>query len=173
MLDIGNISLFISDSHNFDMCRVLELYDTIGLSVLFCHKYESVNKCFIGCSKILYDNKYDLYKSLLDNMFRVDIIIVEVGSNYKNIVSSIRSISNKPIVLIGQELKKYDMNYFDYCYEFIKKDVIFDGSKKNINYFANNYTVISDIKNNWQAKLVDIEKQYVRNKKIDILFKKE
>lgn len=170
MLDIGKTNLFLSDKGGSIISRIIDDYDLIGHNCLFLNRgdYSIQTKC----STIKYNHYYEITDLLLNNLFRVDIIIVEMNYDYTSVISRIRELTEIPIILVtGFHSMKFVDKDFDYIYKFYReeRDISF-----NINRFKEDFlnsSHINDIKNDWDMSLVDLRTQYIRDKKINDLLK--
>ena len=170
MLDIGKTNLFLSDKGGSIISRIIDDYDLIGHNCLFLNRgdYSIQTKS----STIKYNHYYEIPTLLLDNLFRVDIIIVEMNYDYSSVISKIREITEIPIILVtGFHSMNFVDKDFDYIYKFYReeRDITF-----NINRFEEDFlnsSHINDIKNDWDMSLLDLRTQYIRDKKINDLLK--
>jgi hypothetical protein len=170
MLDIGKTNLFLSDKGGSIISRIIDDYDLIGRNCLFLNKgeYNITTKC----STIKYDNYYDITDLLLNNLFRVDIIIIEMDYDYKSIVSIIRELTEIPIILVtafhSNRTRFLDKD-FDYIYKFYRESSLFTLNLDMMEQMFLENSHIVDIKNDWDMSLGDLRRQYIRDKKINDL----
>ena len=119
MLEIGYNNIFHAgnDSH-YGVLKVLEMYD---------HEYNWVLLHRVSSSfatKILYNKSYIYSPSKLsqfangNNLYKVDLIIIESNTD---ILSSIRKYIKLPIIIITKDISKFDLNKYDFKYEFVYK----------------------------------------------------
>ena len=175
MLDIGKTNLFLSDKGGSIISRIIDDYDLMGHNCLFLEIKPTSHNIYTKCNTIGYSS-YDKIPSILqDNLFRVDIIIVEMSINYKYLLNTIREITDLPIILINDfgELS-HSENDFDYIYKFYREEIppskfTFNLDKMEQMFLENSH--INDIKNDWDMSLGDLRTQYIRDKKINDLLK--
>ena len=173
MLDIGKTNLFLSDKGGSIISRIIDDYDLIGHNCLFLEIKPTSHNIYTKCNTIGYSS-YDKIPSILeDNLFRVDIIIVEMSINYKYLLNTIREITDLPIILISDfDELNHSENDFDYIYKFYREER--NGFTLNLDMmeriFLENSHIV-DIKNDWDMSLGDLRTQYIRDKKINDLLK--
>ena len=172
MLDIGKTNLFLSDKGGSIISRIIDDYDLIGYNCLFLNRgdYSIQTKC----STIKYNHYYDITNLLVDNLFRVDVIIIEMNYDYLNLMSRVRELTQIPVILVtGFHKMNYLENDFDYIYKFYReeRDITFPFNLDKMHEEFLNTSHIVDIKNNWDTSLSDLRTQYIRDKKINDLLK--
>ena len=189
MLEIGrdkldNTLFLVKDGQNIAN-RIINFFDLEGINCLFIshsYKYGSLRP---NCSTKYYNTYYEeIPKLLAGNLFRVDVIIVSVDKNYPIVLESIRTITDLPIIFIGNDLedlsytKRY-INDFKYVYQMYKDSkgvysnimMQMDENKWEENFLTSSY--IKDIKNDWVTTLKDLITEYHRDKKIELILKKK
>jgi hypothetical protein len=179
MLDIGKTNLFLSENGGSIISRIIDDYDLIGHNCLFLSRgdYSIQTKS----STIKYNHYYEIPNLLLNNLFRVDIIIVEMNYDYNSVISRIREITEIPVILVTEfhsmkfliAQEKLDKD-FDYIYRFYREEITpfrftFNLDKMEQMFLENSY--INDIKNDWDMSFLDLRTQYIRDKKINDLLK--
>jgi hypothetical protein len=172
MLDIGKTNLFLSDKGGSIISRIIDDYDLIGHNCLFLDLKPTAHNILTKCNTIGYGS-YDNIPSILeDNLFRVSIVIIQVGTNYKYLLRVIREITDLPVILIQDMDQYYSEDDFDYIYKLYRqeRDITFPLLDKFEENFLNS-SHITDIKNNWDTSLSDLRTQYIRDKKINDLLK--
>lgn len=172
MLDIGKTNLFLSDKGGSIISRIIDDYDLIGYNCLFLNRgdYSIQTKC----STIKYNHYYDITNLLVDNLFRVDVIIIEMNYDYLNLMSMVRELTQIPVILVtGFHKMNYLENDFDYIYKFYReeRDITLPFNLDKMHEEFLNTSHIVDIKNNWDTSLSDLRTQYIRDKKINDLLK--
>jgi len=171
MLDIGKNNLFIStDTGQYIVSRMIGNYDLIGLNCLYLDRTCEIN---VNCNVVDYCRYDEIPKILEDNLFRVDIIIVEIAKNFKIALDMIREVSDLPVILIGKNLDDfYRLDSFDYIYEMYRKkedNFVFDTKNYEDNFLNNSY--IKDVKNDSVSSLKNLETEYIRDKKLELILK--
>lgn len=173
MLDIGKNNLFIStDTGQYIVSRMIGNYDLMGLNCLYLDRTCEIN---VNCSAIDYCSYDEIPKILENNLFRVDIIIVEMAKNFKIALDMIREVTDLPVILIGRNLDDfYRLDSFDYIYEMYREkddNFIFDTKNYLENFLNNSY--IKDVKNDSVSSLKNLETEYIRDKKLELILKKK
>lgn len=171
MLDIGKNNLFIStDTGQYIVSRMIGNYDLMGLNCLYLDRTCEIN---VNCNVVDYCRYDEIPKILEDNLFRVDIIIVEIAKNFKIALDMIREVSDLPVILIGKNLDDfYRLDSFDYIYEMYRKkedNFVFDTKNYEDNFLNNSY--IKDVKNDSVSSLKNLETEYIRDKKLELILK--
>lgn len=166
MLDIGKVNLFLNEN-NYVVSKVIDYYDLMGRNCLFLDGMNS--NILVKCSKIEIKFTKNTIAEILPNfLFRVDILIVVVPDGYiKYLLSSIREVTNLPIIFIIEN-NNYSLSDFDYVYRLYKQDADFLDIKNYENKFLE-LSRINDIKNDWDSSLSDLIKQLIREEKINKL----
>jgi hypothetical protein len=123
----------------------------------------------VKCSKITVTSN-NISELLINNLFRVDIIIATSMTRYDTLLSKIREVTDLPVILITDNFiySEKDLQNFDFIYRLYKID---DTSYINFDY-ENKFlekSRVNDIKNSWDMSLADIKKQYIREEKINKL----
>ena len=189
MLEIGrdkldNTLFLVKDGQNIAN-RIINFFDLEGINCLFIshsYKYGSLRP---NCSTKYYNTYYEEIPELLaGNLFRVDVIIISVDKNYPIVLESVRTITDLPIIFIGNDLEDftYTKRYvydFKYVYEMYKDSkgvysnimLQIDENKWEENFLTSSY--IKDIKNDWVTTLKDLITEYHRDIKIELILKKK
>jgi len=189
MLEIGrdkldNTLFLVKDGQNIAN-RIINFFDLEGINCLFIshsYKYGSLRP---NCSTKYYNTYYEeIPKLLAGNLFRVDVIIVSVDKNYPIVLESVRTITDLPIIFIGNDLEDFSytkryINDFKYVYQMYKDSkgvysnimMQMDENKWEENFLTSSY--IKDIKNDWVTTLKDLITEYHRDKKIELILKKK
>ena len=189
MLEIGrdklDNTLFLVKNGQNIANRIINSFDLEGINCLFIshsYKYGSLRP---NCSTKYYNTYYEeIPKLLAGNLFRVDVIIVSVDKNYPIVLESIRTITDLPIIFIGNNFEDFSytkryINDFKYIYEMYKDNggvysnimLQMDENKWEENFLTSSY--IKDIKNDWVTTLKDLITEYHRDKKIELILKKK
>jgi len=170
MLDIGKTNLFLNDKATYVVSKLIDDYDLIGHNCLFLtHKNDTLQLKCASCTYTTYDSIPDV---LSQNLFRVNIIIVESNRKFNFLLDSIREVTDLPVILVTDDLSYDYPDYrFDYIYKLERER---SGFSLNIDKFEEDFlnnSYISDIKNNWNMSLAGLRTQYIRDKKINDLLK--
>lgn len=167
MLDIGKTNLFLNEN-NYVVSRIIDYYDLMGRNCLFLDGINS--NIHVKCSKITITSN-NISELLINNLFRVDIIIATSVTRYDTLLSKIREVTDLPVILITDNFiySEKDLQKFDFIYRLYKID---DTSYINFEDYENKFlekSRVNDIKNSWDMSLADIKKQYIREEKINKL----
>lgn len=174
MLDIGKTNLFLNEKAKYVISKLIDDYDLMGHNCLFLtHKNDTLQLKCASCTYTTYDSIPDV---LAENLFRVNIIIVESNRKFKVLLESIREVTDLPVILVTDDLSYDYPDYkFDYIYKLyrLESDTIFsrpiDLDKLEEDFL--NRSHINDIKNGWDMSLGGLRTQYIREKKINDLLK--
>ena len=169
MLDIGKTNLFLNDKANYVVSQLIDDYDLMGHNCLFLtHKNDSIHLRCASCTYTTYDSIPDI---LSENLFRVNIIIVESNRKFNFLLDSIREVTDLPVIIVTDDLSYDYPDYkFDYIYK-LERDRTFSLSMDKFEEDFLNNSHITDIKNNWNMSLAGLRTQYIRDKKINDLLK--
>jgi len=167
MLDIGKTNLFLNEN-SYVVSRIINYYDLMGRNCLFLDGVDS--NIHVKCSKITVTSN-NISELLINNLFRVDIIIATSMTRYDTLLSKIREVTDLPVILITDNFiySEKDLQNFDFIYRLYKID---DTSYINFEDYENKFlekSRVNDIKNSWDMSLADIKKQYIREEKINKL----
>jgi hypothetical protein len=176
MLDFGKTNLFLQDNAGLIVSKLIDDYDLMGYNCLFLtHKYDSIR---LKCSSCTYTTYDTIHSVLSENLFRVNIIIVESNKKFKHLLDYIREVTDLPVILVTNFTENDNLSYdymsceFDYIYK-LYRDKDFgrgiDLNKLEDDFLNKSY--ITDVKNNWNFSLSDLRTQYIRDKKINDLLK--
>lgn len=166
MLDIGKTNLFLNEN-NYVVGRIIDYYDLMGRNCLFLDGIDS--NIHVKCSKITVTSN-NISELLINNLFRVDIIIATSVTRYDTLLSKIREVTDLPVILITDNFiySDKDLQNFDFIYRLYKEDTDYLNVKNYEQQFLEKSRV-NDIKNSWDMSLTDIKKQYIREEKINKL----
>lgn len=172
MLDIGKTNLFLNDKVEYVVSKLIDDYDLMGHNCLFLrHTDDSLQLKCASCAYTTYDSIPDV---LSENLFRVNIIIVESNRKFNFLLDSIREVTDLPVILVTDDLSYDYPDYkFDYIYKLYRQEIDLT-FPLNIDKFKENFLNsfhITDVKNNWNTSLSDLRTQYIRDKKINDLLK--
>jgi hypothetical protein len=168
MLDIGKTNLFLNND-KYVVSKLIDDYDLMGHNCLFLtHKNDTLQLKCASCTYTTYDSIPDI---LSENLFRVNIIIVESNRKFNFLLDSIREVTDLPVIIVTDDLSYDYPDYkFDYIYK-LERDRTFSLSMDKFEEDFLNNSHISDIKNNWSMSLAGLRTQYIRDKKINDLLK--
>jgi len=166
MLDIGKTNLFLNEN-GYVISRIIDYYDLMGRNCLFLDGIDS--NIHVKCSKITITSN-NISELLINNLFRVDIIIATSVTRYDTLLSKIREVTDLPVILITDNFiySEKDLQKFDFIYRLYKEDTDYLNVKNYEHQFLEKSRV-NDIKNSWDMSLADIKKQYIREEKINKL----
>lgn len=169
MLEIGKYSIVrLHDTGYFVLNRLIQSYDLIGKNILcFCNDDGLLASFTKTTRTIKYKNVGDLLNSLKENLFRVDILIIE--SDY-DISKYIRKITDLPILLVT-DIANDKINYdnFDFKYSlYIKRKMI---NSISVSELDSEYFILDEV-TNIERSLESIILEFARNFKIDKLINK-
>jgi hypothetical protein len=169
MLDIGKTNLFLNDKAKYVVSKLIDDYDLMGHNCLFLtHKNDSLQLKCASCTYTTYDS---IPVILSENLFRVNIIIVESNRKFNFLLDSIREVTDLPVILVTDDLSYDYPDYkFDYIYK-LERDLTFSLNIDNFEEEFLNNSHIKDIKNDWSMSLGGLRTQYIRDKKINDLLK--
>ena len=172
MLDIGKTNLFLNDKAKYVVSKLIDDYDLMGHNCLFLtHNNDSLQLKCASCTYTTYESIPDV---LSENLFRVNIIIVESNRKFKLLLDSIREVTDLPVILVTDDLSyDYPVYKFDYIYKLYRKerDITFTLNVDKFEEDFLNSSYINDIKNEWDISLGGLRTQYIRDKKINDLLK--
>lgn len=191
MLDIGENNLFLTNEFDdvklpgglivhgghYIISNIINYYDDMGKNCLYmCIDNTNMNLTTTGCGIIKYSSPENLTSRLFDNLFRVDILVVDAFNDIRKniqIIDNIRSITQLPLILIGEKSYNFPSKEdFDYVYSFYK---INDSNTQpwNITRMSMDSSKLSnivDMKNEITFTLEDLKTRYIRDIKIDNIF---
>ncbi len=166
MLDIKKNNIFSGSS--IPISKVIDLNELIGLNQIFFYKENSNLHHSIKIKKVKFKDRVE--DKILENIFKIDIIIIEDNGLYS--LHHIRKITSLPVIIIQKDYKILsNFTKFDKIYEFKKEDYERNTlSKSTIQYLEEKY-IINEINSGWSSNLSSIKQQWIRDKKIDNIFK--
>lgn len=173
MLEVGSKSRFVSiDGRSiYGIIEVLKFYELIGINYLYIDiinpidtNYQSTISSIVNSRRIS-STIADLEKTIIDNSFRIEMIIIYNERNF----TIDTSFTKLPVILI--ESLSDNKNKFDYVYRF-SVDEKLAGTKIGqigVERGLSKY-LVEDIHNNWKTSLEELRIKYIRNKKLEDLF---
>lgn len=195
MLEIGRSkldnSLFVigGDSSNtsgeYIANKIINSYDLEGKNCLFLTSNYRSSTLRPNCSTKHYLHYEEIEQLLENNLFRVDIIIVNVYKNFTIALNSIRKVTDLPIIFVGENLDDfYRLDDFKYVYQMYKDrstithskliTMLNTGTFSSPDEFEDNFlttSFIKDVINDWVVSLKDLQIEYYRDKKIELILK--
>jgi len=162
MIDIQKNNIFSGST--IAISKIIDLNELIGLNQIFFYKEKSNLHHSIKIKKIKFKSKVE--DKILENLFNVDIIIIEDNDLYS--LHPIRKLTNLPIIIIQKDYKILsDFTRFDKIYEFRT-----EGPRKNPFLISSGQDIedryiISELNSGWSSTLSSVKQQWMRDKKID------
>lgn len=171
MLDFGKNTLFVAKSDQPSVidgwgaiAKVIDYYDLIGYNCLVLKR----NSLYCTNKTHEYFLYEDVPNLILENIFRVNLIIVEVDKNYTHLLSTIREVTDLPVILVGKSINDcYNLDIFDNVYQ------LYIGRSLSTDFRDEGKYYVNDVKNNWTSTIDEVKTQYVRNEKINNIFGNE
>ena len=147
MLTIGHSNLFIANATTRrELVKVLKFYDVNGINWIYLHSpASSLKYSFVSNKAILYIPS-KLSEILSNNLFRVDMIVIESTGD---IIDTVRRFTDLPVIIISsQNVKLVKLKKYDYSYKFIplSDSVEKMTTKEIINLSYLEASIISDMK---------------------------
>lgn len=181
MLQLGRVNIFLNgkDGSNFAIPKVLEFFDLSGKNFALFHDQNSKLKWGIKSKRVLYQKKSQISDKILENIFNLDLIVIE-GDLLS--ISEIKKITNIPIILVQKDHTKF-FGDVDKIYDFWKSNSssswyapagMIRGSinpNKIVNISSlemeNDKYIVSDVISGWEASLSDLITKWRRDFKIN------
>lgn len=169
MLELKSKNLFTGKNNNrlFAVHKIFEFYDLEGRNICIFHNR---NKLYNGFNNISTDS-LNLSKDLGNNLFRLDIIVVDFSFvNLTNVISvydAIREVTNLPIIFIigWKNIEFLKLDWFETAYFFDKKMDFSAQFQDSLDDY-----LVQDLKNDWKSNLRELKTQYIRDKNLRDLF---
>lgn len=191
MLEIGNYNLILTKDYEKYMDKypgysltsghiilsyLVDRYDDIGKNCLYLYREDKDTiRSIIKCKSLCFEQVTDLHLFLKDNLFRLDIIIVEAYNDIRKneyLVSTIRGITDLPIILIGERAYNFTIVNFDNVYSIFRKFSKTNYIASKLNDYNDNAHIINLI-NNSEFTLSEFETMTIRDMKLESLLKKK
>jgi hypothetical protein len=168
MIEIGKNNIFTGSQSSIS--EIIKLNELIGINQIFFHKENSNLHHFLKIKKVKFKSKVE--DKILNHLFRIDVIIIEDNDIYS--LYPIRNITSLPIVII-QENYKILSNFtkFDKIYKFDidrSKNRYFNPHISSIQ-FSEDRHIISELNSGWSCDLSLLKQQWIRDRKIEDIFK--
>lgn len=171
MLEFGKKTIIVGEGgYHFIVNEIVKYLEDDKINVLYASSYEYKTPLshIISCNKVLF-NRAD-YKVVIDNLFRVDYLLIETTNDTVNLIDSFLPENIKVVYIVDKV--DYINIYYENFYIFSKISnynyqpyIPAKKLKKDYNY--DSYIII-DKKGN-RFRLSDIKKVAIRNKKIEDL----
>ena len=146
------------------IAKVIDYYDLIGYNCLVLKR----NSLYCTNKTHEYFLYEDVPNLILENIFRVNLIIVEVDKNYTHLLLTIREVTDLPVILVGKSINDcYNLDIFDNVYQ------LYIGRSLSTDFRDEGKYYVNDVKNNWTSTIDEVKTQYVRNEKINNIFGNE
>ncbi len=160
MLNIGKNNIFLvrkSPTNLVSVSKVLDFYDVVGYNIIYF--YDNDSPIYNGIvSKIKYSDPSRLPDIILNNSFRVTLIVIDTIDGFFSI-GSIRKVTDIPIIVLSR-------GKGDNIIDFIESDSIYEFFMEDKN------SMVRSITNCWSSRLDDIKKSRFRSSKIDDILRK-
>jgi hypothetical protein len=174
MIEIGNKSkILLKNSGIYALSELVDFYDIIGMNVLYIHHQ---NDHALKCNNIRVEPKYTwetLKSKIVQNLFRLHIIIVSENKFSHKIEQLIDSEIHLPTIYTTRKQETFKLNFehsknrYDNWYTFFKEDSTYNFSA--MPDFTTKLIIENNVQN-WQIYMSDLKTKYIRNKKIENLF---
>jgi hypothetical protein len=180
MVELKSKNLFIksADSSIFTISKVIDFYDLIGLNVFYMSYEGSSLGSLLECNKKIFTPS-TFEDVLKDNLFRVDILIVDGNINVEDNYKDLRKISKIPVIYIKSESyigtgveRKLKLKYFDTAYLFSRlrdSSVLSTTGLGGIQWIGKDNLeeyVVEELKDEWKSNLKELKVQYIRDKNL-------
>lgn len=165
MIDLGKDNIFLlGDNYRNSIAQVFNYFDLEQLSYLYLGGNRSI-KDMLLCKSLEYSDVSDLCDKISQNLFRLDILVIECNINHRYMLDEIREITDLPIIMISDR-ELYDNSICDYYYKFYKIKTPWKGIA---DYSSNHdeYSYIQDIKSNWTSTIKDLKLEKGRDNKLN------
>ena len=183
MIEIGQKNkIIITQGGEFVLTTLIDFWETIGKNILYIYGYRDYP---LKCHSIKVDRyKWEeLENKILDNLFRVDYIVIRDNPHSSKLIELVNSRIKLPYIwvvkdnsIVNSKIELYQK--FDQSYIFYADD--------NISIFAKSLTnptrpsfseifnleshYVKDLKNDWSENLYSIRTKWIREKKLEDLF---
>jgi hypothetical protein len=183
MIDItGKTQLIINENTNLSLSRLIDFYETAGLNALFLH---GVYTPPMKCNSIKVDKQESwgsLKNKIMDNLFRLDILVIDQINHLKEVKILIESDIKLPTIYCTFNNQSQSVNTRGYISRMSKDKV----NSKIFSEYNNAYLFykqgeigldvddsywVKDLKNDWKDSFSNLKKKWIRDKKLEELFK--
>lgn len=173
MLELKSKNLFIKSgnmSHTV-ISKVLDFYELIGKNILLLHDQNSVMSSWVKFNNKLFTPS-TLKNILENNLFRLDLIVIDTNQQIEQNYKTIRQITDIPVIFID-DLKnsKIKVKNFDTSYILSKSGGIPTGRLTSISSLTfdsdklDNF-IVECLNENWKSNLKELKIQYIRDKNL-------
>ena len=170
MVELKSKNLFLlkGDGSMYVVPKILDFLDLIGKNIVYFHD-EKTPMVSLQRFKTIEFSKKDFPDKLKNNLFRVDIIVIESEKvKDKLYYNRLRKITDLPVLWISHSIEsKFTISDFDCIYRLSKNKSNLVGKLLNFNIKENleDY-IVEDLKNGWKSNLKDLRVQYIRDKNL-------
>jgi hypothetical protein len=172
MLELKSKNLFIKSgfSSEYSISRVLEFYDLIGKNILLLKNESSNLSSWVRFSKKDFTLS-NLENVLSENLFRVNLLVVDTDKSIEETYDKIRKITEIPVIFITS-IRNDDLDIknskgsikvknFDTVYVLSKNRSVSSFDSDSLSDF-----IVESIKDEWKSNLKDLKKQYIRHQNL-------
>ena len=178
MVELKSKNLFLRGNEIgsiYTISKIIDFLDLIGLNVLYLFSLDSDRKTTLGgllkCNKKIFTPS-TFEEVLKNNLFRVDIVLVDGNINIEDNYKDLRKNSNIPVIYIRSESyigtgveRKLKLKYFDTAYLFSRLKVASNpwtvSAKDNLEEY-----LVEELKDGWNSNLKELKLQYIRDKNL-------
>jgi hypothetical protein len=174
MLELKSKNLFIKSgfSSTYSISKVLDFYDLIGKNILLLHHENSNLSSWVRFNKKSFTNA-SLDKVLTENLFRVDLLVVDFNDvlHIEESYEKIRNITDIPVIFIAndnliKDEKAIKVTNFDTAYLLYKSRGIPTGIVTSLDSDGLSNFLVESIKDGWKSNLQELKKQYIRHQNL-------
>jgi hypothetical protein len=183
MLELKSKNLFIKSgfSSTHSISKVLDFYDLIGKNILLLHHESSHTTRFLQNSNLSSWVRFNkksfthasLDKVLTENLFRVDLLVVDFNDvlHIEESYEKIRNITDIPVIFIAndnliKDEKAIKVTNFDTAYLLYKSRGIPTGIVTSLDSDGLSNFLVESIKDGWKSNLQELKKQYIRHQNL-------
>lgn len=168
MVELKSKNLFYLGDANgvYVASKVIDFLDLIGKNIIFLYDEKTTLSSIMRIKKVKF-TKSNLIEELKNNLFRVDIIVIE--TNDMKSYNDIRKFTNLPLIYITN--KMYIHSDFDCAYRLYKEKWVVSGTNIPSSIQISNLDkleeyLVEDLKNGWNSNLKNLKVQYIRDKNL-------
>jgi hypothetical protein len=190
MVELKSKNLFLRGNEIgsiYTISKIIDFLDLIGLNVLYLFSIDNDKKTMprlntlgglLKCNKKIFTPS-TFEDVLKDNLFRVDILIVDGNINVEDNYKDLRKISKIPVIYIKSESyigtgveRKLKLKYFDTAYLFSRlrdSSVLSTTGLGGIQWIGKDNLeeyVVEELKDEWKSNLKELKVQYIRDKNL-------
>lgn len=177
MLELKSKNLFIKSgfSSTYSISKVLDFYDLIGKNILLLHHESSNLSSWVRFNKKSFTNT-SIEKVLTENLFRINLLVVDYGLFIEEIYEKIRKVTDIPVIFIVDirddnlslknksgsiKVDKFDTAYILYKSRGIPTGIVMSLDSDGLSNF-----LVESIKDGWESNLQELKKQYIRHQNL-------